>query len=126
MRSIRETGLDAALADPERPGTLLELIADVALVFWLLGCAAGEPQQVTAIHGARLSALLERLVDTPVRGFLYEGAGDVDPADLRRGAEAVAAAGETWRIPGRVIDVPPADRKAWLAAMLGAARELTG
>jgi len=126
LEVIRASGFEAALADPERPGTLLDLIADVTLVFWLLGDAAGDPEQVAAIHGARLGALLERLVDTPVRGFVYEGAGGVDPAQLRAGAAAVFEAGEVWRIPVRVVEAPPARIEEWLVAMLVATGELVG
>ena len=43
--------------------------------------------------------MLERLVETPVRGFVYEAAGSVDPILLARGHESVDAAAETWQIP---------------------------
>jgi hypothetical protein len=51
------------------------------------------------IHGPRLERLLEKLVDSPVRGFAYEAAGGVPEAQLRRGREVVERAAETWRIP---------------------------
>lgn len=96
---IAAAGLEPAVADPDRPGTILEVCRDVAVVVWLLGSATGERDSVAAIHGPRLERLLERLVDTPVRGFAYEAAGSVDPAELAAGAEIVERAGETWRIP---------------------------
>ncbi len=91
--------MEPAVADPDRPGTILELCGDVAVVVWLLGSATGERDSVAAIHGPRLERLLEKLVDTPVRGFAYEAEGSVDPAELAAGAEIVEGAGETWRIP---------------------------
>jgi hypothetical protein len=96
---IRTAGLEPAVADPDRPGTVLELCGDVAVVIWLLGSANGERDAVAAVHGPRLERLMERLVDTPVRGFAYEAAGSVDPAVLVGGVEIVERAGETWRIP---------------------------
>ena len=99
LAAIEAAGIEPALADPDRPGTVLELVGDVAVVAWLLGSAAGEAEQLEAIHGSRLERILERLVDTPVRGFVYEAAGSVPAPLLERGAAAVARAGETWRIP---------------------------
>jgi uncharacterized protein YbjT (DUF2867 family) len=106
LAAIEATGIEAALADPERPGTLLELVGDVAVVYWLLGSAAGEPDEVAAIHGPRLERLLEHLVETPVRRFVYEAAGSLDAAILERGAAAVRVAGERWRIPVEIVDDP--------------------
>ena len=118
--AIEAAGFEAAPADPDRPGTVLEICGDVAVVVWLLGSATGERDAVAAIHGPRLERLLEKLVDTPVRGFAYEVAGSVDPAVLAEGAEIVERAGETWRLVltpdarrGAVtppLAKPPADR----------------
>jgi len=66
------------VADPDRAASILDHVGDVALVFWLLGSALGEPQTVAAVHGPRLERLMEKLVDTPVRGFVYEAAGTVE------------------------------------------------
>jgi uncharacterized protein YbjT (DUF2867 family) len=100
---IEAAGLEAAVADPDQPGTLLDAVVDVAVVVWLLGSAQAGPEATTAIHGPRLERLLEKLVDTPVRGFAYEGVGEVAEADLARGAEIVESAGARWRIPVTVI-----------------------
>ncbi len=103
LAAIESAGLEAALADPEQPGTLLELVADVAEVYWLLGSAAGAAENLEAIHGPRLERFLERLVETPVRRFVYEAGGSVDPSVLARGRSAVEAASETWRIPVEIV-----------------------
>ena len=104
LARIDAAGLEGALADPDRPGTILDLVGDVAVLVWLLGCAAGEPEQVTAIHGPRLERLLEKLVDTPVRGVAYEGSGSVPAGALRSGRAAVERAGERWRIPVGMLE----------------------
>jgi uncharacterized protein YbjT (DUF2867 family) len=96
-QAIEGTGIETAAADPDRPGTVLELCGDVAVVVWLLGSATGD--ETAAIHGPRLQSLLEKLVDSPVRGFAYEAAGTVDGETLAGGARIVERAGETWRIP---------------------------
>jgi hypothetical protein len=96
---IEAAGIEAALADPAQPGTVLELVGDVTTLYWLLGSATGSAENLEAIHGARLERLLERLVETPVRHFVYEGSGSVDATILGRGSAIVRVAGERWRIP---------------------------
>ena len=123
--AISESGIEAVVADPDQVWTVLEQVADVALIFWLLGSARGDPAQLAAIHGARLERALEQIVDTPVRGFVYESGGTVEPAVLHRGAELVVAAGGRWRIPFELVDADPVDLVAWRAEMLAAAARLT-
>jgi nucleoside-diphosphate-sugar epimerase len=125
LREIEAAGLQAARADPERPGTVLELCGDVAVVLWLLGDAAGEPDLLAAIHGPRLERLLEKLVDTPVRGFLYEAAGGV-PRELLEGGRAIVeeAAGR-WLIPVALID-DAREEERWAERTARSAAELLG
>jgi uncharacterized protein YbjT (DUF2867 family) len=115
--AIEEAGIEPARADPERPGTILDLVGDVTVVLWLLGSAAGSSEDLAAIHGPRLEGLLERLVDTPVRGFLYEGAGTVDPKLLAGGAEIVKRAGQTWRIPVALTEQSRESGPHWVEEM---------
>jgi hypothetical protein len=78
---------------------VLELCGDVAVVIWLLGSADGGPEATADVHGPRLESLLEKLVDSPVRRFVYEAAGSLPEATLGEGARIVERAGERWRIP---------------------------
>jgi len=95
LAAIEAAGIEPALADPERPGTILELVDDVAVLVLLLGSAGGSEEELAAIHGPRLERLMEHLVETPVRGVLYEG--------TEAGGEVVRAAGRTWRIPVEIV-----------------------
>src|SRR3954463_13896659 len=61
LAAIEAAGIEPALADPERPGTVLELVGDVAVLVLLLGSAGGSEADLEAVHGPRL----ERLVGTP-------------------------------------------------------------
>jgi uncharacterized protein YbjT (DUF2867 family) len=99
LAAIEAAGIESALADPDRPGTILELVNDVAVLVLLLGNARGSEEELAAIHGPRLERLLEHLVETPVRGVVYEG--------TEQGGEVVRAAGRTWRIPTRTISPSP-------------------
>src|SRR3954454_16318845 len=109
LAAIEAAGIEPARADPDRVGTVLEQVGDVAVVFHLLGSAAGDPEAVAALHGPRLERLMEKVVDTPVRGVVYEAVGDVDPALLAAGAGIVEAAGRTWRIPVATVAVRDGD-----------------
>lgn len=124
--AIEAAGLESALADPDRPGTLLDLVGDVTSIYWLLGTVQDEPEVIAAIHGPRLERLLEKLVDTPVRGFVYEAAGTVQRHRLETGREVVESAGDRWRIPYRIVSADPADHDSWLEAMVSATEELFG
>src|SRR5215218_9800266 len=85
LAAIEAAGIEPALADPDQPGTILELVDDIAVLVLLLGGASGSDEELAAIHGPRLERLMEHLVETPVRGVLYEG--------TEGGAEVVQAAG---------------------------------
>jgi uncharacterized protein YbjT (DUF2867 family) len=98
LAAIEAAGIEPALADPDRPGTILELVGDVAVLVLLLGNAKGSAEELEAIHGPRLERLMEHLVETPVRGVLYEGTA--------AGEQIVRDAARTWRIPVRIAPRP--------------------
>lgn len=104
LAAIEAVGIEPALADPDRPGTILELVGDVAVLVLLLGNLEGGEEELAALHGPRLERLLEHLVETPVRGVVYEGTA--------AGAEVVEAASRTWRIPVRTIS-PSLSQATW-------------
>jgi nucleoside-diphosphate-sugar epimerase len=101
--AIEAAGAEAAVADPDRLATLVPQLAGVTVVCWLLGTA-----HHPSLHGERLQTMLEHIVDTPVRGLVYEGTA---------GGDVVRAAGERWRMPVRVVSEPPEAHEPWLAAM---------
>ncbi len=121
LAAIEAAGIEPGLADPDRVGTLLEHVADVAVVFHLLGSAQGAAENLADIHGPRLERLMEKLVDTPVRGVVYEAVGSVDSSLLAAGAELVRAAGGTWRIPFEIVATESNDFDLWSAGMRDAA-----
>jgi hypothetical protein len=71
--------------------------------------------------------LLERMVDTAVRGVVYERAGSVDRGVLTAGADRVAAACGRSLTPYALVDADPGDRRTWLAATVASVeRVLSG
>jgi len=113
LPAIEAAGIEPAIAHPAEPASVLDLVGDVTVVAWLLGSAEGQPEELSAIHGPRLDRVLQRLVETPVRGFVYDAGGSVDQILLARGREAVEAAADTWQIPVSILRVDPADYSTW-------------
>jgi uncharacterized protein YbjT (DUF2867 family) len=126
LAAIERAGIEAAIADPDRIGTVLDHIEGVGAVGWLLGSACGERERVAALHGPRLERLCEELVDTPVRGIVYEAAGTA-PAEARREGERVLAeAADRWRIRFECIEHDSTDWSGWAQAAATAFRRLLG
>jgi uncharacterized protein YbjT (DUF2867 family) len=113
LAAIEAAGIEPALADPDRPGTILELVNDVTVLVLLLGGAGGSAAELETIHGPRLERLMEHLVETPVRGVVYEGTA--------AGEEIVRTAGGTWRIPVQVL-TPDSDLAAAVSGVLAGRR----
>ena len=122
--AIAGAGAEPYVGDPDRIATLMEGLAAVSVVVWLLGTARGPSEAVAALHGPRLRMLCEKVVDTPVRGLVYEGAGTVAPDVLEAGRIVATAAHETWQIPLEVLTRDPADFEPWLAAAASAVDRL--
>ena len=120
LKEIESAGIEGVVADPDRIATLVDDFGDVAVVAWLLGSATGADEHVRALHGARLERLCEELVDTPVRGVVYEGAGSAPADALAAGREVVTAASERWRIRVEVLEANPSDADAWARAAAAA------
>ena len=112
--AIREAGAEPYVGDPDRIGTLMEALTGVTIVCWLMGTIP-----VPELHEGRLRMLWEKLVDTPVRGVVYEGA-------LPQGEQVARSASQTWQIPLEVLEADPLDHDAWLASARGAIDRLLG
>jgi uncharacterized protein YbjT (DUF2867 family) len=123
---IAAAGAEPWVADPQRMGSLLGAIEGVSVLCWLLASATGPADAVAALHAGLLQRLLEEIVDTPVRGVVYEAAGTVDPAVLAGAAELVRQAHETWHIPSRILRSDPADHRAWVDGAAGSVAALLG
>ena len=112
--AVRAAGAEPYVGDPDRIGTLMDALAGVTVVCWLMGTLP-----VPELHGGRLRMLWEKLVDTPVRGVVYEGA-------LPEGEQVARAAAATWRIPLEVLATDPAAHEAWLASARAGVDRLLG
>jgi len=97
---LEDAGCECWIGDPDRIGTLRYALDNATVLLWLLGTV-----DVPELHGSRLEMMLERTVDTTVRGVLYEG---------RAGAAVVQAAHDRHGIPIAFLDADPGDVDAWV------------
>lgn len=123
---LEAAGVDPHVADPLRLATLTPALRAVTVACWLLGSARAPRAELAALHGPRLRSLLRVLVDSGVRGLVYEAAGSVDPELLAGGARAAEEVRRDWNVPTAVVRTAPDDHAGWLAAMAAAVDGLLG
>ena len=70
---IEQAGAECWIGDPNVVGTLRYALDNVTLLVHLLGASDDED-----LHGSRLHMLLERTIDTTVRGVVYEAGRGLD------------------------------------------------
>jgi uncharacterized protein YbjT (DUF2867 family) len=114
--ALEAAGIEPFVGDPDRVATLLPALQQVSVACLLLGSAVGDPDRVAALHGSRLEMLLGKLIDTTVRGVVYEAIGSVAAGALEHGRELVSVACQKSRIRCGMIDTDPADYRSWLRA----------
>src|SRR3954451_1413 len=122
VAELEAAGVEPAVGDPYRLATLMPHVANTSAMVWLMGSARGD--DVAALHRTRLQTALERLVDTPVRGVVYEAAGTLPAKLLREGATAVRKATVTWQMPNAIVEQDPRDHMSWLEAMVAGVEQV--
>lgn len=120
LERMEHAGAEAVVADPYRLATVTPLLAGVSVVVWPFASATGTGDEIHALHGTRLETLLTKLVDSGVRGMVYEATGTVRGDVLRAGAAQVRKSGEWFRMPVEVVEQDPADHDAWVDSMRAA------
>ncbi len=124
--AIEAAGAEPFVGDPDRIATLMGALAATTVVCWLMGTATGADDDVRELHGGRLRMLCEKVVDTPVRGLVYEAGGSVPFAWREQGELIARGARATWNIPLEIVETDPADEDAWLADHRAAVARLLG
>jgi uncharacterized protein YbjT (DUF2867 family) len=126
LAAIEAAGAEAVEADPLRLATLTRPIDGVSAVCWLMGTATGPDEEVAAVHDTRLRSMIELLVDTHARGFVYEAAGTVSQAVLDHGRELAADLAGTCAVALASVRIDPADHRDWLDSMVAAVARVHG
>jgi hypothetical protein len=114
---IEAAGAEAVVADPDRIATISPAFDHVSVVCVLLGAATGTREELHALHGPRLQMLLTRMLDTTVRGVVYEVPGG-EHRDTASGIVRDACGGSL--IPYVLLQADPGDHARWLAAATAA------
>jgi uncharacterized protein YbjT (DUF2867 family) len=126
--AIETCGAECRIATPLRVGTLRPALEGVTLACWLLAGARGSEHELRALHGSALELFLRQLVDTAVRGFIYDASPGLLPgALLAEGRRTVRAVSERNAIPARVLArSDAADDAGWVKAAHRAVASLLG
>ncbi len=124
--AIEEAGAECWIGDPDVVGTLRYALESVTIVVWALGTASGDGAAVAALHGPRLEMMLSKIIDTTVRGVVYEAAGTIAPQAFATGIAELERMGRLNEIPHVVVVADPADRGRWVIAARHAIGELVG
>jgi hypothetical protein len=124
--AIESTGAECWIGTPTRLSTLRGALDGVTLACWMLARASGEPEELRALHGALLESFVRQVIDTTVRGFIY----DASPRTLERqlldtGSEIVRSLAAFNAIPARVIACARDEEDgSWIAGARGAVEGL--
>jgi uncharacterized protein YbjT (DUF2867 family) len=124
--AIEAAGAECWIGDADIVGTLRYALENVTILVWALGTATGTPAAVAALHGPRLEMMLGRVIDTTVRGVVYEAAGTIAPAAFATGVVELGRAGRLNEIPHAIVAADPADREGWATATRHAIDGLIG
>jgi hypothetical protein len=122
--AIVAAGGEPCEGDPDRIGTLRYALDNVTVLVWALGSASGDEGKVNALHGTRLEMLLERTIDTTVRGVLYECSGSLPVETLSQGARIVERLCRQNEIPWGLLYHEPTDPEGWAASTAGAIEQI--
>ena len=114
--AIEQAGAECWIGDPDIVGTLRYALENVTILVWALGTATGTDEQVAALHGPRLEMMLSKVIDTTVRGVVYEAAGTVGEGTLASGAAELRRTCELNEIPFALLHADPAQYDAWVTA----------
>ena len=120
LPAIEAAGAEAELADPYRLATVMPLLDGASAVLWLMGTADGAGDLAEAVHSSRLESMLELIVDTHARGFVYETGGVAREV----GTHAASCAREVYEMPIEVLETDPGEHERWLADARAAALRL--
>lgn len=126
LSEIEATGADAVLADPDRVATMIEALDHVTVACILLASAEGPAETVRALHETRLEMLLTKLIDTTVRGVVYEARGTVDAGVLAGGTGRIQGFAERSRARTVLLDADPRRPKDWVVSALAAVDRAAG
>jgi NAD(P)-dependent dehydrogenase (short-subunit alcohol dehydrogenase family) len=122
---IEGAGAECWIGTPARLSTLRGALDGATLACWMLARPSGPPDELRALHGRLLEGFVRQLIDTTVRGLVYDAS---PPAPERRllesGTEIVESLAAFNAIPAKVLAPARDDDESWIASASSAVEEL--
>jgi hypothetical protein len=113
--AIERVGAECFVGRPDRLGTLRGALEQVTVACWLMATASGDAEEIRALHSSRLEQFMGSLIDTTVRGVLYEAGGSGLPREILAGGERIVL--EKARrnaIPVEILRADPEQTEEWV------------
>lgn len=112
---VERAGAECFVGRADRLATLRGALEHVTVACWMLATASGDPEAVQALHGSRLDQFLSSLIDTTVRGVLYEAGGAALPREvLDEGERIVLDKTRRNAIPVEILRADPDQVEQWV------------
>lgn len=122
---VERAGAECFVGSPDRLGTLRGALEHVTVACWMLATASGDPNEIRALHGSRLDQFLSSLIDTTVRGVLYEAGGSALPREvIEQGERIVLEKAGRNAIPVQILRADPQEVEQWVEQAHGAVSAL--
>ncbi|HEY1456991.1 MAG TPA: hypothetical protein VGF15_00605 [Solirubrobacteraceae bacterium] len=123
---IQAAGAECWIGTPDRLATLRQALENVTVTCWLLANATGTEDQIADLHTSRLEFFLGQIIDSTVRGFIYEMPSSSLASDLgARGSEIAHRLTSRNSIPLRVIGADLCEQE-WLEQAHAAVTSVLG
>ena len=107
--AIAAAGAEPYVGDPDRIGTLMDALAGVTIVCWLMGAASGDPAGRRTAR-RRLRMLFE--ARRHARGVFVHGSRPAP--ELLANGRAVALLRSDLAHPAELVEADPGDHERWL------------
>ncbi len=124
--AIEAIGAECWVGTPQRLATLRGVLEGVAIACWLLARARGTELELRELQRERLEFFLTQMIDSTVRGFVYETgpAPQGSRASLAAGEEIARRLTERNAIPLQLLHADTGDAVGRLAAAHAAVERL--
>jgi uncharacterized protein YbjT (DUF2867 family) len=113
---IEAAGAECWIGTPDRLATLRAALENVTVACWMLGAAHGSEEQLASLHTSRLEFFINQIIDTTVRGFIYEPPGGGASAEISDAALDIACRVTSRNsIPLLLLKASPEETEQWLS-----------
>jgi hypothetical protein len=114
--TIEAAGGECWIGTPDRLATLRGALENVTVACWMLGTAHGSEEQLASLQTSRLEFFINQIIDTTVRGFIYEPPGGGASAEVTEaGLDIALRVTARNSIPLLLLAASPEDTEQWVS-----------